>query len=78
MFLHTGFYSHAFAISFYGMRPDDVQLSLVELYDILLRRIAEDELPQISEHEHGDAFRCLTVRLGGFVCVLRRSGVEVK
>jgi len=46
-------YAHALAITLHRVGADDVELALVELYDILLRRVAEYVLPHVSEHKHG-------------------------
>lgn len=44
---------HAFAVTFYRVGSDDVELALVELYDVLLGRVAKDVLSNVPEHKHG-------------------------
>ena len=46
--------AHALAISFDRVGPDDEELALVQLDDVLLGRVAEDVFPHISEHKHGE------------------------
>lgn len=46
--------SHAFTVTLDRVWADDVELTLIELDNVLFGRVAKYKLPHIPEHKHFD------------------------